>query len=132
MKLLFCKICNHLVQLENDIKQCKCGNVIGRYLPDDSTIEMSFLYGNFVQIIGISNRYLFSDSEYSPSRDGGFFAEQNSAITKIPLEEADDVKIKHWDDYLEENGLSLTYQMNSISEQMAKRIIQDDRKIWGD
>jgi len=87
MKLIYCKVCKDVIQLRGQFKHCKCGNVAGKFLKDNSRVEVAFYQERLGRVIGISNKYLFCDKRYNSKIDGGYFAKQKSFITKIPLHE---------------------------------------------
>ena len=104
MKYIFCRICGDLIQLRRKFRHCKCGNVCGKYLSDDSVVEVAVYYSAFGLIGGISNRFLLCDELYVPSRDGGYFDKQESAITKIPhTDDNNNVIVKEWDSFFRKN-----------------------------
>lgn len=107
MKLLYCGVCNDLIQLRNDLRGCCCGCQIGRYLDDNHTVEIASKYIDDGKLIGVSNRLLMGDVVCDPVgdvvlrdplEDGGYFAKQNSNITVIPWNSGDtDVVYGEWD-----------------------------------
>lgn len=57
-KLLFCKKCGELVPMSFTLKQCKCGNVKGKYLSGGSTIAVDIKSLSEARLVGISNMFL--------------------------------------------------------------------------
>lgn len=86
LKLLFCRACGDLVSLRLDeIRECKCGNVQGRYSPDDpsqNTIEVSIKDTGYARIVGISNAFLREENIpfYHSSYERTLFQQQKSHI----------------------------------------------------
>jgi hypothetical protein len=106
MKYIFCKICHSVVQLTEKFRRCRCGNAIGKYLSDNSTVEVAFYCPDYGFVGGISNRYFQCDEPYVPDKDGGYFAKQGSAITKIPLnEDSNDVIVRDWKPFFIKNDI---------------------------
>lgn len=98
MKLLYCNICNDLIQLRNDLRGCFCGCQIGRYLDDNHTVEIASKYIDDGKLIGVTQRFLTRGASHDPLEDGGYFAKQNSCITVIPWNSGDsDVVYGDWD-----------------------------------
>lgn len=98
MKLLYCDVCHELIQLRNELRSCYCGSQIGRYLKNNSTVEIASKYLGDAKLVGVSNNFLLDGISNDPVADGGFFAKQKSNITIIPFKKkAKDVKYGDWD-----------------------------------
>lgn len=65
MKLLFCKNCGSIFNLDFHEKKCKCGNVKGRYVDDVKAIYS----GNDAMPIGIDN-FSFAGAVSNQPEDG--------------------------------------------------------------
>lgn len=55
MKLLACDLCIAVVPLTHGERSCSCGNVCGRYLPNDDDIEVQVRDRQSARIIGLPN-----------------------------------------------------------------------------
>ena len=66
MKLLACGLCIDVVPMTKTIRTCLCGNVSGRYLPNDDDIEVRVRKMDAARIIGLPNdvRYGRSQQEF--------------------------------------------------------------------
>ncbi len=133
MKYIYCKICSDLIQLRNKFKHCKCGNVCGKYLSDNSRVEVAFYYPDMGLIGGISNRFFMCDEPYVPQKDGGYFGRQESAITKIPHTDTDNnIIIKDWKTFFMTNDtfkLKFIYY-NGMLSTIVKKVIHKHRKQY--
>lgn len=84
LKLLFCLACGDLVCMRLDeIRGCRCGNVQGRYCPEDTnTIEVRIKDIGYARIVGISNSFLREENLPfdHPVYAGTLFQQQKSHI----------------------------------------------------
>lgn len=65
MKLLYCKMCQDLVAMRTEvIRECECGNVLGRFLEDNFSLEVDVTRGNWgtIRIVGLDNRLLANET----------------------------------------------------------------------
>lgn len=63
MKLLACDLCIDVVPLTHEFRSCSCGNVSGRYLPNDDDIEVRVRNAEAGRIIGLPNDVRYGRSE---------------------------------------------------------------------
>ena len=70
MKLLLCLVCQDIIRLQREIRQCKCGLVEGHYLADGINAEYS---GDNAIPIGFANisfvKAINSQPENGPGRE---------------------------------------------------------------
>jgi hypothetical protein len=66
MKLLACDLCIDVVPLTHDWRSCSCGNVGGRYLPNDDDIEVRVRKPDAARVIGLPNDVRYGRSEREP------------------------------------------------------------------
>jgi len=52
MKLLFCYQCRDMVELQHEMRKCRCGHAFGKYLRNG----LNAVYGGSARIIGIANQ----------------------------------------------------------------------------
>lgn len=93
-KLLFCKMCGDIVQMKiREVRECSCGNVRGKYLPDGSTIAVDVKDMSKARLVGISNAFLQErDIGFdSPAYDNTLFQERMSHIIITYLYTTNDV-----------------------------------------
>lgn len=83
-KLLFCKICGSIVQTGNDITHCRCGNVAGFYLNNDSDIAVYAVEPGHARILAISTHFLAEKCAHDffdlPYLRGTYFDQDKSHI----------------------------------------------------
>ena len=63
MKLLACDLCIEVVPLTHAFRACSCGNVAGRYLPNDDDIEVRVRNSDAARIIGLPNDVRYGRSQ---------------------------------------------------------------------
>jgi len=66
MKLLACDKCIGVVPLTHETRTCSCGNVSGKYLPNDDDIEVRVGDDSSARVLALPNdvRYGRSDRDY--------------------------------------------------------------------
>lgn len=97
MKCVFCRKCGSLVPMALERRSCKCGNVMGNYLPDGLRIELKLKNQAAVRIVGISNDFLREEFKGwdDPSYKGTLFKGTKShIIIVLPFTTGDVLQIQ--------------------------------------
>jgi len=88
-KLLFCKICGSIVQIGNDIARCRCSNVSGFYLNNDSDIAVYAVKPEHARILAISSHFLAEKCAHDffdlPYLRGTYFDQDKSHVIMYKL-----------------------------------------------
>ena len=89
-KLLFCRICGSIVQTGNDATSCRCGNVAGFYLNNDSDIAVHAVKPEYARILAISSHFLWEKCTHKvfdlPYLRGTFFDQDKSHVVIYELD----------------------------------------------